>query len=44
VECIQQERAPRVTGDDGRWAVAMVLAGTKSFLNERPVYLSEVLA
>jgi myo-inositol 2-dehydrogenase/D-chiro-inositol 1-dehydrogenase/scyllo-inositol 2-dehydrogenase (NAD+) len=44
VECILQERAPRVTGDDGRWAVAMVLAGTKSFLNERPVYLSEVLA
>ncbi|MEJ2554679.1 MAG: hypothetical protein P8186_00280 [Anaerolineae bacterium] len=27
---------------DGRWAVAGVLARTKSFLEERPVYLREV--
>ncbi len=43
VDCIRAERHPIVTGDDGRWAVAMVLAGTKSFLEERPVYLSEVM-
>ena len=43
VECIQQQRPPRVTGDDGRWAVAMVLAGTRSFLEERQIYLQEVM-
>ena len=43
VECVQQQRSPRVTGDDGRWAVAMVLAGTKSFLEERPIYLPEIM-
>ena len=43
VECIQQQRPPRVTGEDGRWAVAMVLAGTRSFLEERPIYLQEVM-
>ena len=34
---------PKVSGIDGRWAVAGVLAGTKSFLEERPVRLSEIL-
>jgi predicted dehydrogenase len=29
VACIQQQRPPKVTGEDGRWAVAMVLAGTQ---------------
>ena len=43
VECIQQDRAPRVGGEDGRLAVAGVLAGTKSLLEERPVYIREVL-
>ena len=43
VECIQQQRSPKVTGEDGRWAVAMVLAGTRSFLEERPVYLQEIM-
>ncbi len=43
VECIQQQRPPKVTGQDGRWAVAMVLAGTKSFLEERPIYLQEIM-
>ncbi len=43
VDCIQDGKTPRVGGDEGRWAVAGVLAGTKSFLEERPVYLKEVL-
>ena len=43
IECIQQGKIPCVGADEGRWAVAGVLAGTKSFLEERPVYLSEVL-
>ena len=34
---------PKVGGPDGRWAVAGVLAGTKSFLEERPVRVREVL-
>ncbi len=43
VHCIQTGTAPRVGGQDGRWAVAGVLAATKSFLEERPIYLNEVL-
>ncbi|MEJ2559663.1 MAG: Gfo/Idh/MocA family oxidoreductase [Anaerolineae bacterium] len=43
IDCIQTGTAPRVGGEDGRWAVAGVLAGTKSFLEERPIYLREVL-
>jgi scyllo-inositol 2-dehydrogenase (NAD+) len=43
VLCVQEETAPRVGGDEGRWAVAGVLAGTKSFLEQRPVYLREIL-
>lgn len=34
---------PKVSGVDGRWAVAGVIAGTKSFQEERPVELHEVL-
>jgi predicted dehydrogenase len=41
--CIRNGETPRVGGEEGRWAVAGVLAGTKSFLEERPVYLNEVL-
>lgn len=41
--CVQTGESPRVTGEDGRWAVAGVLAGTLSFQEERPVYLQEVL-
>ena len=44
IRCIQTGTAPKVGGQDGRWAVAGVLAATKSFLEERPVYLSEVLS
>jgi predicted dehydrogenase len=43
INCIQAGTPPKVGGEDGRWAVAGVLAGTKSFLEERPVYLREVL-
>jgi myo-inositol 2-dehydrogenase/D-chiro-inositol 1-dehydrogenase/scyllo-inositol 2-dehydrogenase (NAD+) len=43
VQCIQSGTTPRAGGEDGRWAVAGVLAGTKSFLEERPVYLKEIL-
>ena len=43
VSCIQNGTTPRVGGIEGRWAVAGVLAGTKSFLEERPVYLKEVM-
>jgi myo-inositol 2-dehydrogenase/D-chiro-inositol 1-dehydrogenase/scyllo-inositol 2-dehydrogenase (NAD+) len=42
-ECVRDDRAPKVGGEDGRWAVAGVLAGTKSFLEERPVYLKEII-
>ena len=43
LQCIQTGTPPRVGGMDGRWAVGGVLAGTRSFLEERPVYLSEVM-
>ncbi len=43
VTCIQDETPPRAGGVDGRWAVAGVLAGTKSFLEQRPVYLKEII-
>ena len=44
VHSIRTGTLPIVGGDEGRWAVAGVLAGTRSFLEERPVRLSEVLA
>jgi scyllo-inositol 2-dehydrogenase (NAD+) len=43
VGCIRGGKRPRVTGEDGRWAVAGVLAATRSFLDNRPVALLEVL-
>ncbi len=43
VECIRTGTPAKVNGADGRWAVAGVLAGTKSLLEERPVLLSEIL-
>lgn len=43
VQCIQTGSAPKVGGNDGKWAVAGVLAGTRSFLEKRPVYLNEIL-
>jgi predicted dehydrogenase len=43
VNCIQSGSQPRATGLDGRWAVAGVLAATQSMLEQRPVYLKEIL-
>lgn len=43
VTCIKTDTKPKAGGEDGRWAVAGVLAGTRSFLEERPVYLKEIL-
>jgi len=43
VNCIQSGSPPRATGLDGRWAVAGVLAATQSMLEQRPVYLKEIL-
>jgi myo-inositol 2-dehydrogenase/D-chiro-inositol 1-dehydrogenase/scyllo-inositol 2-dehydrogenase (NAD+) len=43
VACVRTGAPARVTGSDGRWAVAGVLAGTRSFLEARPGLLSEIL-
>ncbi|MGQ9851509.1 MAG: Gfo/Idh/MocA family oxidoreductase, partial [Aggregatilineaceae bacterium] len=43
VDCIVNGTRPRVGAQEGRWAVAGVLAATRSFLEERPVYLREIL-
>lgn len=43
IQSILTDTPPRVTGEDGRWAVAGVIAGTRSLLEERPVRLAEVL-
>ena len=43
IESIKNDTTPKVGGEDGRWAVAGVLAGTRSFLEVRPVQLSEVM-
>jgi predicted dehydrogenase len=43
IDSIQRGSQPKVGGLDGRWAVAGVLAATRSLLEERPVFLSEVL-
>ena len=43
VYSIRTGTPPEVGGVEGRWAVAGVLAGTRSFLEERPVMLAEVL-
>ncbi|GAB4410747.1 MAG: scyllo-inositol 2-dehydrogenase [Anaerolineae bacterium] len=43
VDCIRKGARPKVGAQEGRWAVAGVLAATKSFLEERPVYLREIL-
>ncbi|MBE0698156.1 MAG: oxidoreductase, partial [Anaerolineaceae bacterium] len=44
IECIHSGDSPRASGEDGRWAVAGVLAATRSFLEQRPVRLSEILS
>ncbi|GAP39954.1 Gfo/Idh/MocA family oxidoreductase [Flexilinea flocculi] len=42
VQCVQNDQQPCVSMEDGKWAVAGVLAGTKSFFEKRPVYLNEI--
>ena len=42
IECILQDKTPPVTGIDGRIPVVMGYAAKKSFLENRPVKLSEV--
>jgi predicted dehydrogenase len=42
VDCVRRGKAPQVGGEDGRWAIAGVLAATKSFLEQRPVSLDEI--
>ncbi len=42
VACIEQDRAPAVTGDDGRAAAAIGLAATRSLDEGRPVELDEL--
>ncbi len=43
VDCIRTGNVPKVGGEEGRWAVTGVLAATKSFLEQRPVRLDEIL-
>ena len=43
-QCIQTDTPPKVGGAEGRWAVAGVIAGTRSFMEERPVRLAEVMS
>ena len=43
LESVRKGTRPRVGGEDGRWALAGVLAATKSFMEERPVTLKEIL-
>ena len=44
LECIRSGSAPIVGGEDGRWAVAGVLAATRSYQEARPVLLDEILS
>ena len=44
VDCIRTGSRPQVGGEEGRWAVAAVLAATRSFIDARPVTLQEILA
>jgi predicted dehydrogenase len=43
VDCVRSGNPPQVGAEDGRWAVAGVLAATKSFLEQRPVSLTEIV-
>ena len=44
VQCIATGKEPRVGATEGRWAVAGVLAATRSFQEQRPVSLEEILS
>lgn len=41
IEAIREEKAPRVTGHDGKMAVEVVDAGNRSIVEKRIVYLNE---
>ena len=43
LNCVQEGRQPSVGGVEGRWALAGVVAATRSFMEQRPVFLKEVL-
>lgn len=42
VACILENRTPPVTGSDGRMPVVMGYAAHKSFIENRPVKLTEI--
>ena len=42
IECVRQDKTPSVTGIDGRVPVVMGIAAKRSYLENRPVRLSEV--
>jgi myo-inositol 2-dehydrogenase/D-chiro-inositol 1-dehydrogenase len=42
VSCVQEDKTPPVTGLDGRIAVVIGMAARKSYLEHRPILLSEV--
>ncbi len=43
IRSIQDGTPPKVGGAEGKWAVAGVLAATRSFLDQRPVSLNEII-
>ncbi|WP_421726135.1 Gfo/Idh/MocA family oxidoreductase [Bauldia sp.] len=43
VDCIREGRDPEPSGADGRWAVALVLAGRRSIAEDRSVTIAEVM-
>jgi predicted dehydrogenase len=43
LDCIASGSSPKVSGEDGRWAVAGVLAATRALQEVRPVTLAEIL-
>lgn len=43
VDCVKSGARPKVTGSDGRWAVASVLAAARSLREERPVRIAEII-
>ena len=42
IQCVQEDKVPKVTGLDGRIPVVMGYAAKKSYLDNRPVKLSEI--
>lgn len=43
IDSILSGQPPRVGAEEGRWAVSGVLAATRSFMEQRPVELAEIL-